>query len=194
MDNGSVALASSWAESNGDHWYAETDRIALRTFDQRDLDLMLEYRNDPEFAYLQGWETPFTEDQAHDFFAQLASIPAGTPGEWHQFAVVDKHTGETVGDVGLHVRTDNPEWANVGYTIARANHRKGYASEALGVLIEYAFTHLGITTIHANALAENWASRGVAERVGMTLRNEWTTDRGSELVEYAIDNPQVANE
>jgi RimJ/RimL family protein N-acetyltransferase len=173
-------------DSNG--WHAETERIGLRTFDARDLTLFLEYRNDEEIARLQGWETPYTVDEAYEFFEDLANIPPGTPGEWHQFAIVDKATGATVGDVGLHVRAADPSTADVGYTIARRYQRQGYASEAVATIIEYAFDVVGVRTIFANALAENDASRGVAERVGMALDKQWLTNNGTELVRYSIVN------
>lgn len=169
-------------------WLAETDRIGLRTFDARDLGLFLEYRNDPEIARLQGWEMPYTEDEAHDFFDELANIAPGTPGEWHQFAVVDKATGVTVGDVGLHVRAADPSTADVGYTIAREYQRQGYASEAVDTVIGYAFDVIGVRTVFANALAENEASRRVAKRVGMALEKQWLSNDGAELVRYSIVN------
>lgn len=169
-------------------WHTETNRIGLRSSDQRDLELILEYRNDREIAYLQGWERPFTVDQAEALFQDLVDIPVGTPGEWHQFAVVDKELGQAVGDVGLHVRAANPSEADVGYTIARRHHRQGYASEAVAAVIDYAFDVIGIREVYANALAENVASRGVAERVGMALRRQWIGDGGVELVEYSIVN------
>jgi aminoglycoside 6'-N-acetyltransferase len=169
-------------------WHTETDRIGLRTFDKRDLDLFLEYRNDPEIARLQGWELPYTEAEAHEFFEDLSRIPPGTPGEWHQFAVVDKTMGVTVGDVGLHVRPADPLIADVGYTIARRYQRRGYATEAVGAIIEFAFDVVGVSTVLANALAENEASRAVAERVGMALDKQWWSNDGEELVRYSIIN------
>ena len=169
-------------------WHIETDRIGLRTFDERDLSLFLEYRNDPEIARLQGWELPYTTEEALSFFEDLARFAPGTPGEWHQFAVVDRGSGNTVGDVGLHVRASDPSVADVGYTIARKYQRKGYASEAVHAIIEYAFDVVGVRAVYANALAENEASRGVAERVGMALEKQWWTDDGAELVRYSIVN------
>lgn len=171
-----------------DGFHKETDRIGLRTFDLRDLDLFLAYRNDPEIARLQGWETPYTEEEARSFLDELARIPIGTPGEWHQFAVVDKTTNETVGDVGLHITAANPSIAEVGYTIARQFQRRGYASEAVAALIDYAFDEVGVHAIRANALAENGASRSVASSVGMALEKHWFTDEGTELVRYALTN------
>jgi len=58
----------------------------------------------------------------------------------------------------------------------------------VGTIIEYAFDVVGVRTIFANALAENAASRGVAERVGMALDKQWLTNDGAELVRYSIVN------
>ena len=57
----------------------------------------------------------------------------------------------------------------VGYTIAPAFQRRGYATEAVGALVAYAFDSLGADVVRAFADAENTPSSRVAEKVGMRL-------------------------
>ena len=46
---------------------------------------------------------------------------------------------------------------------------RGYATEAIGALVGYAFEVLGADVVRAYASTENVASIRVAEKVGMTL-------------------------
>ncbi|MDP8946945.1 MAG: hypothetical protein M3N09_02420 [Actinomycetota bacterium] len=50
------------------------------------------YRNDPEVARYQSWES-CSELEALDFIRELRSSEPGTPGEWFQFAVELKGSG-----------------------------------------------------------------------------------------------------
>ena len=57
----------------------------------------------------------------------------------------------------------------VGYTIAPAFQGRGYATEAVGALVDYALAVLGADVVRAHASAENVPSLRVAEKVGMRL-------------------------
>jgi hypothetical protein len=53
----------------------------------------LAYRNDPEVARYQSWES-CSELEALDFIREMRSSEPGTPGEWFQFAVELKESGQ----------------------------------------------------------------------------------------------------
>jgi ribosomal-protein-alanine N-acetyltransferase len=57
----------------------------------------------------------------------------------------------------------------LGYTIAPAAQRHGYATEAIAALVDYAFGTLGADLVRAYASADNLASIRVAEKVGLQL-------------------------
>ena len=75
----------------------ETVRLTLRRFVDSDVGPFLTYRNDPEVAKYQSWDS-CTKQEAIDL-ARDATLP-GTPGQWVQFAVeltaycidIDPHT------------------------------------------------------------------------------------------------------
>jgi len=71
-----------------------------------------------------------------------------------------------VGDVGLSPADGEPGVIKVGYTMSPAFQGRGYATEAVGALIGYAFDVLGVEIVRAYASAENVASIRVAEKVG----------------------------
>ncbi|HWK97896.1 MAG TPA: GNAT family N-acetyltransferase [Pseudolabrys sp.] len=60
--------------------------------------------------------------------------------------------------------------AEIGYWLGSEHWGKGYATEAVHALVDYAFTDLGHTALHAGARVTNPASRRVLEKCGF----QWT--------------------
>ena len=60
----------------------------------------------------------------------------------------------------------------VGWRFAREAWGYGYATEAGRVSVDFAFDHLGLDEILSMAVIDNWRSRRVMERLGMTRRPE----------------------
>ena len=69
----------------------------------------------------------------------------------------------------------------VGYTVSPAFQGRGYATEAIGALVAYAFETLGADVVRAYASAENVASLRVAEKVGMRLMERIEHRQGDEV-------------
>jgi RimJ/RimL family protein N-acetyltransferase len=57
----------------------------------------------------------------------------------------------------------------VGYTVDPDFQGKGYATEAVRALVDYAFDTLGADVVRAYASAENVASHRVVEKSGLVL-------------------------
>jgi RimJ/RimL family protein N-acetyltransferase len=80
----------------------------------------------------------------------------------------------------------------VGYTMSPAFQGRGYATEAVSALIEYAFTTLGADVVRAYASADNLPSIRVAEKVGMRLIERLEHREGDETwfgVRYELRDP-----
>src|ERR671911_3093104 len=128
----------------------ESERLILRRFRDSDLAPFVAYRNDPEVARYQSWDS-FDEREARAFIREMASGQPGVPGDWFQFAVESKEAGELVGDCALQVDGQEPYRAEVGFTLAREHQGKGFASEAVARLLDYAFGVLGLHRVVAIA-------------------------------------------
>ncbi len=75
--------------------------------------------------------------------------------------------GTIIGACGITMLADQPE---LGYWLGAPYWGKGYATEALHALIDYAFTDLGHEALQAGARVTNPASRRVLEKCGF----QWT--------------------
>jgi len=94
--------------------------------------------------------------------------------------VVRHSDGEVLGGVGLHDLEPGRTRAEVGYWIGREHRGRGYATEAVNLLVRAGFQHLRLHRIEARVFPGNAASRGVARRCGFRfegrLRDEVQKD------------------
>jgi RimJ/RimL family protein N-acetyltransferase len=143
-----------------------TDRLLLRRSMPEDAPTISAYRSNPDVNRQQGWER--TDPQS--VRAEIEEMSSRSPGEsggWVQFSVEERETGRLVGDIGLSPA--EPGVIKVGYTIAPDVQGRGYATEAVRALVDYAFDTLGADVVRAYASADNTPSIRVVEKVGMHL-------------------------
>jgi len=145
-----------------------TERLRLRRSRPEDAETISAYRSDPDVHRQQGWERTDPDGVRADI-EEMAGRAPGEPGGWVQFSVEERESGRLVGDVGLSPADGEPGVIKVGYTMAPAFQGRGYGTEAVGALVDYAFTRLGADVVRAYADADNAPSIRVAEKVGMRL-------------------------
>ncbi len=144
----------------------QTARLLLRPFREGDLQAFVDYRNDPEVARFQSWDS-ISAEKAWLFIEEVRRARPGIPGEWYQVAIALRATDELIGDIGLGTDASDPFQAEIGFTLSRPHQGKGYGTEAVSALIEYAFTNLDISCIVGICDARNTSSSRLMERVGM---------------------------
>lgn len=102
---------------------------------------------------------PCTEDAAR------AWITARLKPEAVMMAMVDQATGGFAGMIGLGPHGDSTE---LGYAVGRPFWNRGFASEAVELLLRHAAS-LGIGTVEAKTFPDNGASGRVLEKAGFLL-------------------------
>ena len=157
-----------------------TERLRLRRSVPEDADAISAYRSDPEVNRTQGWERTDPESVRADI-SQMAGRAPGETGGWVQFSVEERDGGRLVGDVGISPADGEPGVIKVGYTMSPAFQGRGYATEAVGALVAYAFDALGADVVRAYADADNTPSIRVAEKKGMRLIDRFEHREGDEI-------------
>lgn len=168
----------------------ESERLILRRFRDSDLAAFVAYRNDPEVARYQSWDS-IDELEARALIREMASARPGVPGDWFQFAIESKETGALLGDCALQVDGQEPYKAELGFTLAREHQGKGFASEAASRLLDYAFASLDLHRVFALADCRNRPSWTLLDRVGMRreghfLENVWFKGEWCDEYLYAV--------
>ena len=168
----------------------ESERLRIRGFNDSDLAPFMAYRNDPKVARYQSWDS-CDEQQARAFIREMESAQPGVPGEWFQFAIESKQTGELIGDCGLRVDEAEPYRAEIGFTLAREYQGRGFASEAVSALLDYAFDTLGLHRVVAIVDCRNAPSVALLERLdlrreGHFVENVWFKGGWADEYLYAV--------
>jgi [ribosomal protein S5]-alanine N-acetyltransferase len=102
------------------------------------------------------------------------------------WAVVERATGELVGDAGLYSFAGTGPGVELGYTFRRDAWGKGYATESATACLRAAFGPLGIERVRAVVLPDNAASVRVLEKIGM--RHDGTVQyHGGEWLHFVAD-------
>ena len=164
--------------------------VVLRRFTDADVRPFFAYRNDPAVARYQGWASCGLAE-ATEFIRRHQSQEAGVPGQWLQIALARKDTNALLGDCAFQVHARDPRQATVGVTLARENHRQGFATEALSCLLAALFERLKLHRVVADTDVENTASWTLLERLGLRreghLRQSlWFKGRWADEYLYAI--------
>ena len=155
----------------------QTPRLILRRLQPDDGPALCAYRSLPEVARFQGWETWGPEEAALLIEGQRGAEP-GVPGTWFQVAVIERAGGTLIGDCGLHCWQNDPRQMELGVTFSPAQQGQGYASEALGCVLEYVFGALSMHRVSAITAAENHKAAALFRRLGFRQEAHFVEHRG----------------
>lgn len=148
----------------------ETDRMILRPYEAADIDAMAAMFDDPEvtaFTYLGRRDRAQTQTVLDGYMSFLAEHG------WGMLAMLDRTTGEYLGEVGLFVSPMGS--VALRYALARAGWGKGYATEASAAVIDDTFDRLGLDRLVAGVKFENPASLRVVEKLGFVYQETVTS-------------------
>ena len=140
----------------------ETKRLALRAPRLEDAKSVAALANDRRIAeYTARIPHPYRTTDAEGFISG-ANKTAGDA-----VFLITLQDSSVIGACSIVCDDDTPE---LGYWVGAPYWGKGYATEALHAVVDYAFTDLGHDGLQAGARVTNPASRRVLEKCGF----QWT--------------------
>ncbi|MEK4247459.1 GNAT family N-acetyltransferase [Psychrobacillus sp. FSL K6-2684] len=86
---------------------------------------------------------------------------------WGTWLVVEKRNGKVIGDIGFKGKPDADNQVEVGYGFLKEYWNKGYATEAVGAIMQWAFATGLVEVIIAETLLDNYGSMRVLEKLDM---------------------------
>lgn len=139
-------------------------RVVLRPLGKRDLDRLFSLFSDPEV--IRYWGTPplASRSAAVELLAQIND--GFRTRRLFQWCISDRETNELIGTCTLNRLDRYHQRAEIGFAVTRSRWRKGYATEAVERLLEFAFETLELRRVEADADPRNTASLALLERQG----------------------------
>ncbi len=142
----------------------ETERLYLRELIPEDSDELAKILSDP--ASMKYYPSPFSRKQVEDWIGwNRENYRKFGHGLW---AVILKGEDVFLGDCGITMQEIEGETVpELGYHIKGEYGNRGYATEAAGACLEYAFQRLDYPVLYTYTKHDNKPSIRVAEKNGM---------------------------
>lgn len=120
--------------------------------------------------YLTPWEPVWPADALTEtsYLRRVRRLASEWKNdEGYTFHVFEREKGRLVGGIGMtQMRRGVAQTATIGYWIGEPYERRGYTTEAVRLIVRFAFERLQLHRIEAACLPENIASRRVLEKAG----------------------------
>ena len=161
------------------------DYIYLRALEPEDLEFIHAIENDESVWELSNTTTPYSKylikqylEQAHKDIFEVKQLRL----------VISSYNNVPLGMIDLFDFDFKNSRAGVGILIKEPTDRlKGVGKEALKLLVNYSFSHLGLHQLYCNISEENEASLKLFTNQGFKnigLKKEWIFSNGSYKNEY----------
>jgi len=150
-----------------------TERLLIRPIAEPDKALYLSLYTDAKIMRNIG--EPLKVDAAEKAFVSTLKAMEKPEPKVLTWAIVDKTTNEAIGLEALNLSTKK-KVAEIGIMLSSHANGKLFPEEAMGALMEYAFTQLNIDCINAFYSKKNLATERFVNKLGFFLKIE---DHGS---------------
>jgi RimJ/RimL family protein N-acetyltransferase len=140
----------------------EGKNVNLRIMEKEDVPLLVEWWNSLEF---QGEYFPVLQKSKTQALQEFENPSPMRVAMGQAEFMIEKKDGTRIGHVGygkdiLH------DWMEIGYDVVPSERRKGYATEAIQILVDYLFLSKDIPRIIICTDTRNMASIRAAEKAG----------------------------
>jgi len=148
------------------HLVLKGEKVSLWTITKEDLRKIWKYFGDFElrrFLHMR-WQPVYYENEEKWYEKLREEI-----NDKIVFEVVENSSNEMVGLIGLHDIDWYSRNAEIGYWIWKEYWGKGYATEAVKLVLKYAFEYLNLNKVSGRVCEPNKASQRVLEKNGFKL-------------------------
>lgn len=145
----------------------ETERLILRTWEEKDIEPMVAIDQDPKVCEF----LPSIGNRAATEGGIQRIIEHYNQHGFSLYAVQLKATGEFIGWLGLMIPSFEADFmpaVEIGWRLSSKHWGQGYATEGAKAVLNYAFDNLGLKEIVSFTVPSNVRSIRVMEKIGMT--------------------------
>ena len=146
----------------------ETERLILRRFEYSDCDAVFKnWASDEELQSLYSEPVYSTMEETKGLLDKY--IGNYSREDYYRWAVIDKVTGECIGQIAYFLVDSKNHFAEIEYCIGADFQCKGYATEATKAVIAYGFDKINLHKVQICTKTINVPSRRVIEKCGFTF-------------------------
>lgn len=145
----------------------EGEKIYFKTLSTEDTEAVHSYASDKDVKRFIGWRLMLNSKETRDYIEEmLRREAAGT----HLYAsIVLKATDEVIGTAMIFNFDIEANHAELGYVFHKDHWGKGYGTELVALLTNFAFKHLKLHKLHARVIDANIGSARILQKNGFEL-------------------------
>lgn len=173
--------------------YLENNIIKLRALEPSDIELLYQWENDPEVWFVSNTIAPFSKyilkkyiENSHLDIYQTRQLRLMIDLKSNQSDAPNR----TIGSIDLFDFDPFHNRAGVGVLISDKEYRKkGFATEALKILIQYSFKVLKLHQLYCNITIDNEASLTLFQSQGFEVigrKKDWVKTNSGWIDEYIL--------
>jgi len=168
----------------------ESLNIKLRALEPADVDLLFQWENDPDLWLISNTLAPFSKYILKQYIKNSQLDVYQTKQLRMMIDLKEKKGVNTIGTIDLFDFDAYHHRAGIGILIKEEKDRKkGYASEALNLFIQYCFQTLQLHQVYCNISAENQSSLKLFQKHGFVIvgeKKDWLRDGDAWTSEYLL--------
>lgn len=152
--------------------FIETERLYLRSWQQKDLAPLIEMNQDPKV--MTFFPSILNMDQTKQFFHHIQK--EFTEKGFGLYAVERKESNECIGFIGFHVADFTADFTpciEISWRLKYSAWNQGYATEGAKACLQFGFTTLGFDTIYSFTAKVNKQSEHIMKKIGMTYLKDF---------------------
>ena len=167
------------------------EKVFLRPVEFKDVDILQSIENNTDLWHLSNTLTPFSR-----FAIEQYIIEASTRDIYNlkqlRLMIAEIQTKQVVGTIDLFDFNPTHKRAGVGILIIPEHRNKTYASQALSLLIQYAFNTLQLHQLYCTITPDNTASLQLFKKHGFIqsgthkswhlINNQWHDELFFQLI------------
>jgi len=155
-------------------------KIHLRALEPEDLDFLYTIENNESFWEVSSTQTPFSRFVLEQYIVN--SHQDIFEAKQLRLIIVDNISNISVGMIDLFEFNPLHKRAGIGILIIESEQHKGFASEAIELLINYSFNQLNLHQLFANITADNTKSLELFKKLNFKkigIKKEWIFSKGA---------------
>lgn len=153
--------------------FISSDAVYLRALEPNDLDFLYSLENDMSVWHVGNTLTPFSRFVLQQYL-ENAALDIYTIKQLR--LIICTSTNEAVGAIDLFDFDPLHKRAGVGIAVSAPHRGKGYAADALSLLLQYCQTILQLHQVYCSVTAINQTSINLFKKAGFSeigMRKDW---------------------
>jgi diamine N-acetyltransferase len=167
----------------------QSNSIQLRALEPSDVDLLYAWENDEKLWHLSNTVAPFSKFVLEQYIMNAQQDIYSTRQLRLMIDKIETGNKATIGAIDLFDFDPVNKRAGVGILLEQSEQKKGYASQALNILIKYCFSTLQLHQLFCNIAIDNNDSLELFKKLNFEvtgIKKDWLFIEEKWVDEYLL--------